>query len=84
MSEYLRPGQLDDVARAVLTLAEKVWVLHDRQRMLESILESRGIEIAAELETRQPTEAERAALDDERRAFVQALVDTLVPPKATQ
>lgn len=80
MTDYLKADQLDDVARAVVTLAKELWVMRDRQRALEAILEAHDIPVARALLEYAPTPARQAELDAERQAFVQGFVETLLPP----
>lgn len=84
MTDYLKADQLDDLARAVITLAKELWVMRDRQRALEAILEARDIPVAQALARHVPTPEQQRALDAERQAFVRNLVETLVPPPDTR
>jgi hypothetical protein len=80
---YLGADQIDDLARTLLQLAREVWVLRDRQRVLEAVLEDRGIAVSEAVERYQPGPQLQKQLDAERKAFVQGLMKTLVPaPKA--
>jgi hypothetical protein len=78
-ARFLGPDQVDDLARALLTLAREVWVLRDRQRVLEAVLGERGIDVARAVEHHQPSAELQAQLDAERKAFVQGLMQALVP-----
>jgi hypothetical protein len=78
-ARFLGPDQVDDVARAVLALAREVWVLRDRQRVLEAVLDANGIDVTAAVERHQPSPELQATLDAERKAFVQGLLRALVP-----
>jgi ABC-type transporter Mla subunit MlaD len=84
MTKILNDEQLDDVARALLTLARELWVVRERQRALEELLEERGIHIGEQLKNYQPTLAQLAANDADRRRFVQEIVAQLVPPADRQ
>lgn len=79
MSQYLQHGQLDDVARAVLTLAKELWITRDRQRALEAVLDSRGIAVTDLLRDYAPSGDAQRSLDAERDAFVRGIVDALAP-----
>jgi hypothetical protein len=63
--------------RAMLTLARELWVLRDRQRVLEALLAARGIATPAEIDAYEPPEELRAQLERECRAFVDALTADL-------
>jgi hypothetical protein len=78
-AKFLGPDQVDDLARAVITLAREVWVLRDRQRVLEAVLAEKGIEVAQAIEHHQPSAELQARLDAEPKAFVQGLMQALVP-----
>lgn len=78
-AKFLGPDQVDDLARAVITLAREVWVLRDRQRVLEAVLGEKGIDVAQAVEHYQPSAELQAKLDAERKAFVQGLMQALVP-----
>jgi hypothetical protein len=78
-TKFLGPDQVDDLARAVLTLAREVWVLRDRQRVLEAVLGDKGIDVAQAVEHYQPSAELQAQLDAERKTFVQALMQALAP-----
>jgi hypothetical protein len=64
---------------ALLSLAREVWVLKDRQRIVEERLAARGVLVPAEIEAWQPTPEQQAVLDRECRAFVDRLVQEIVP-----
>ena len=76
---FLGPDQVDDLARTLLQLAREVWVLRDRQRVLETVLEEKGISVTDAVERFQPGPELQKQLDAERKAFVQGLMKTLVP-----
>lgn len=67
--------------RGLLTLARELWVLRDRQRVLEALLEARGILVSDEIDRFEWPASAEAECDRECRAFVDALVADLgVPP----
>ena len=73
----LAPEQSDDLGRAVLTLASELWVLTDRQILMEAALAERGIDL--DLDRYQPSEALTAKLDAQRKQFIATLIETLAP-----
>jgi hypothetical protein len=64
---------------ALLTLARELWVLRDRQRVLEELLAARGVVAPGEADAWQPDEARQAAIDAECQAFVQRLAMQIMP-----
>jgi hypothetical protein len=56
--------------QALAALAEEVWVLRDRQRVLEAVLASHDLDLREEIERFSPDAAMQALLDAERRAFI--------------
>jgi hypothetical protein len=56
--------------QAVAALAEELWILHDRQRVLEAVLAKHGLDVAGEVDRFRPDATMATALDTERRAFI--------------
>lgn len=80
VGRMLHPDQIDDLGRAVLLLARELWVTKDRQRVLEAVLEERGIAVAEAIRDYRPDEALAAELKAERDRFTQSLIIALCPP----
>lgn len=59
---------------AMLALAREVWVLRDRQRMLENLLSQRGLLAADAVDRYQPTSEAQTQIDKDCEAFVAGLV----------
>lgn len=78
-THFLQPHRLDDLARSMLALAREVWVLRDRQRIMEAVLAERGIDVSDAIERYQPGPELKEVLDAERKAFVGALLQPLAP-----
>jgi hypothetical protein len=74
----------DRVAQTVLTLAKELWLLRDRQLVLEAVLEERGIAVQQLVDTYQPTGAVKERLARERRRFLDEIANALVPPPDAQ
>ena len=55
--ECLRPEQIDNVARALITLMREVAVLQDRTLVLEELLTAQGVVAPEAVDTSQPSEA---------------------------
>ena len=77
----LQPDQLDDLGRSLLLLARELWVTKDRQRILEAVLEARGITVVEAIRDHQPDAALAADLKAERDRFTLALLAALCPPE---
>lgn len=75
---YFIDPVLDRVTGMVMALAAEVWVLRDRNRALERILEGSGALAPGALDRYQPTAEEAAALVRDRDDFVKALMDHLL------
>jgi hypothetical protein len=66
-------------AAALLTMARELWVLRDRQRILEQLLAERGVLAMEALERYAPPPGLQAELDRECRAFVDRIAADLEP-----
>ena len=56
MTSLLAPNQNDDVARALLTLTQELWVVADRLHVVETLLEREGVVTAAAIDRFVPDE----------------------------
>ena len=74
--QFLGPHQIDDVARALIALTREVWVLTDRQILLERLLDRHGIDTSA-LDTTDPDSAATAELDRRREQLLSAVLGQL-------
>jgi hypothetical protein len=70
----LQPEDLDHLGEALIALTQEVWVLRDRQKVLEKLLLNAGVLDAKALDSFQPDAEMKAMLDMER----QQLVDTVL------
>jgi hypothetical protein len=75
-------AQVDDLAQALLTLTRELWVVKDRQRVLEAVLAERGIDVTAAIESHTPSPALEAELAAEGKRLVGAVIAALgvTPP----
>ncbi|MCC5868606.1 MAG: hypothetical protein JJU27_08835 [Gammaproteobacteria bacterium] len=71
---YLQPGDIDQLARQHVELMAEVWILRDRVRLLESVLQGAGLLKPDQLDTMVPDAELKAALQAERDAFVARIV----------
>lgn len=78
--KLLQPGQVDDVANALLVLARELWVVKDRQRVLEALLTDSGIIAPGAVADHQPGKALAGELETERGRYTRALMEALCPP----
>ena len=73
----LRGTDVDRLGKALLTLAKELWVVKDRQALLEAALADAGI-VASELVDRyEPDTALQEQLAAERAAFIEQLLHSL-------
>ncbi|MCA3254047.1 MAG: hypothetical protein INF91_00345 [Alphaproteobacteria bacterium] len=75
----LKPDQLDDLGRALLVLTRELWVVKDRQRILEAVLDAHGIDASKAVRDHQPDAALSAELEAERIRFTKAVIEALAP-----
>jgi hypothetical protein len=75
----LAPAQLDDVANTLLVLARELWVVKDRQRVLEALLADHGVLVPGEVADHQPGPALTAELETERTRYTAAIMEALCP-----
>lgn len=59
----LRPEQLDNVARALISLTRELCVLTDRVAVLETVLAQQGTDIREAVDTHQPDAELQARID---------------------
>lgn len=78
----LKAEDLDRLGQALLTLTKEVWVLRDRQRILEAALEDAGVLPVDAIDTYEPDATLKAALGDDRQRLINDLLDTLIAPTA--
>ncbi len=77
----LKPEQLDDLGNALLVMARELWVVKDRQRVLEALLAEHGVLVPGEVADHQPGPALTEELDRERSRYLRSLMDALCPPQ---
>ncbi len=69
----------DPVAALALTLAKELWMLRDRQLMLEDALARKGIDVA-ELIDRHPPQGDAArAIEADRKRFISEVLAAMQP-----
>ena len=73
-SAILDPQDVDALGRQQIQLMTEVWILRDRVKLLESVLESAGLLQAGQLDQMVPDDTLRAALQQDRDAFVERIM----------
>jgi len=73
----LEPAQIDHVAEAVLGLARELWVLSDRFTIMEKVMSTHGVDLAAEIDAYTPDESVQAELDAKRRLLMRTILTAL-------
>ena len=76
----LKVEDVDRLGQALLTLTKEVWVLRDRQRILEAMLEEAGVLIPEAVDAYEPGDELKAALRDERNYLINSIFDSLITP----
>jgi hypothetical protein len=67
----------DRLADAVLALAREVWVMRDRQIVLEAVLMQHGIDVASAIDGFTPDAELEARLEGERDRLIEAVARAL-------
>jgi hypothetical protein len=71
---YLKPEDVDTLARINTELISELWVLRDRVMLLEHLLETKGVLKRSEIDTLNPSDALAQELEGERNAYIERLV----------
>lgn len=74
----------DRMLAMLMALAAEVWVLKDRLRAAEALLEARGVLPRQALDTYTPDPRAEAAISAERQDFVRALMEPLFGRESTR
>ena len=82
MSELnLRPEDIDRLGQALLTLTGELWIVKDRLRVLEAVLQESGIVVPEAVDQFEPGEALQSELATDRTALIERILDTLAPER---
>ena len=73
----LNPADLDQLGQALITLAKELWVLKDRQLILEAALADAGIVAKEVVDRYQPDEMLKERLRAERQRLIDTIIDVL-------
>lgn len=77
----LRAEDIDQLSQALMSLAQEVWVLKDRQRVLEAALEEAGVVAPDAVDSWQPDEDLAKELREKRIEFIDGVLRSLVDSK---
>lgn len=73
----LRAEDLDRLGKTLITLAQELWVVKDRQKVLEAALAEAGVMAPDAVEIFQPDEELSGRLESERAAFIEQVLGAL-------
>lgn len=73
----LRPEDVDRVGQAIMTLAQELWAVKDRQAVTEIVLREKGIDIGEAIDTHQPDATLEAELAKTRQGLIKKIVEDL-------
>jgi len=76
----LNATDIDSLGQAILTLTQELWVLKDRQRILEAVLEESGVIDSKVIDKHQPDMALTEMLQAERQQLVDNILSALQSP----
>lgn len=75
------PQETGPLFQVLMNTLQELWVLKDRQIILERVLEDSGINVAEAVERLQPDTELAAELDAERQRFLDTVLEPLNPSK---
>jgi len=76
----LKAEDIDQLGQAVMTLTKELWVMKDRQQILEAALEDAGVLDRQVIDSYEPDQELVEALTAERRQLIDGVLNTLVTP----
>ena len=76
-TDFLLHRRIDDLAAAYVSVLSELWILKDRQAVLEQVLARHGIPAAEAVDKFEPEGEFKAQLDAERQAWVRRMVGAL-------
>lgn len=68
---------VDELVAICMGLAQEMWVIKERQAVMESIAAKKGVVLPDDIEGYEFSAEERAALDTERHGFIDRIFFTL-------
>lgn len=79
--KVLEEADTSQLGMALMTITNELWVLSDRVRVLEAVLESKGMDVHREIENFQPDESLQKELDEKGQALVARVLAALTTSK---
>ncbi|CAM3224913.1 hypothetical protein NODU109028_04825 [Nocardioides dubius] len=76
---YLGSDRLDDLARMLTELASEVWILKDRNLVLETLLTDAGVVSSASIDAYDPDPETATRIAAERSAFTARILGAVLP-----
>ena len=76
----LNTEDVDQLGQAILSLTEELWVLKDRQRVLEDLLSKAGIVTSTAIDQHEPDAELTRTLAADREALVSHVLGALKRP----
>jgi hypothetical protein len=73
---------VDQLGQALITITKEIWVLKDRQRVLETVLAEAGLLDRVNIDTYQPDQTLEEELRDERQKLINTVIDALTTSPA--
>ncbi len=71
---------IDNLSQAILTLTQELWVVKDRQRVLEAALQRAGVIDPTDIDQYQPDPALTGLLETERQQLIENILSSLHRP----
>jgi hypothetical protein len=78
--QVLNETDIDRLGQALITLTRELWVVKDRQRILEAALDEAGLLDRDALDAYEPDESLEAELKAERRELIDEIINTMTAP----
>ena len=77
----LHETDIDRLGQALVTLTKELWILKDRQRVLEAALADAGLLDSAVIDAYEPDAELAAELRSERQKLIDQVIDGLTGPR---
>ncbi|MCE7796476.1 hypothetical protein LWE61_07860 [Sphingobium sufflavum] len=74
--QILDPSRIDDLGEAIIALTRELWVVSDRQMVLEAVLAEAGVPVER-IDRYQPDEAMAARLTARRQQLLDTILEAL-------
>ncbi|MCB2108017.1 MAG: hypothetical protein KDE14_09970 [Rhodobacteraceae bacterium] len=76
-SKFFDAQGVDELVSICMMLAQELWVVKERLATVECVAEKKGIVLGDEIEDHEFTPDQRAAIDDEKKAYLDRVFFTL-------